>query len=125
MQDRSQTDLIKTAINKFVYAQMSVEAIKKEFVPKYLAAGEPKFYRLLLLYALNKLIHIEKGSFKGKSPEMEFLDVYDQFIILYRREGEEVYLDLARVFRKAAHKVYRVMRKKKMTEKNDRFLNLV
>lgn len=104
---------------------MSVEAIKKEFVPKYLAAGEPKFYRLLLLYALNKLIYIEKGSFKGKSPELEFLDVYDQFIILYRREGEDVYLDLARVFRKAAHKVYRVMRKKKMTEKNERFLNLV
>lgn len=125
MQNRSQTDLMKTAINKFVYAQMSVEAIKKEFVPKYLAAGEPKFYRLLLLYALNKLIHIEKGSFKGKSPEMEFLDVYDQFIILYRREGEEVYLDLARVFRKAAHKVYRVMLKKKMTPKNERFLNLV
>jgi hypothetical protein len=125
VQDRSQDDLVKTAINKFVYAQMSVEAIKKEFVPKYLAAGEPKFYRLLLLYALNKLIHIEKGSFKGKSPELEFLDVYDQFIILYRREGEEVYLDLARVFRKAAHKVYRVMIKKKMTEKNERFLNLV
>ena len=104
---------------------MSVEALKKEFVPKYLATGEPKFYRFLLLYALNKLIYIEKGSFKGKSPELEFLDIYDQFTILYRREGEEVYLDLARVFRKAAHKVYRVMLKKKMTDRNLRFLNLV
>ncbi len=125
MPNHPKNDLIEKAINKFIYAQMSVEAIKKEFVPKYLAAGEHKFYRLLLLYALNKLIYIEKGSFKGKSPELEFLDVYDQFIILYRREGEEVYLDLARVFRKAAHKVYRVMIKKKMTEKNERFLNLV
>ena len=128
MSNCSQDDLIKNAINKFVYAQMSVEAIKKEFVPKYLAAGEEKFYRLLLLYALNKLIYIEKGSYKGKSPEMEFLDVYDQFIILYRREGEEVYLDLARVFRKAANKVYRVMLKKKMIEKNTErkgLLNLV
>jgi hypothetical protein len=104
---------------------MSVEAIKKEFVPKYLAVGEPKFYRFLLLYALNKLIYIEKGSFKGKSPEMEFLDYHEQFMVLYRREGEDVYLDLARVLRKAAHKVYRVMLKKKMTEKNDLFLNLV
>lgn len=104
---------------------MSVEALKKEFVPKYLAAGEQKFYRFLLLYALNKLIFIEKGTFKGTSPEIEFLDYYDQFIILYRREGEEVYLDLARVFRRAAHKIYRVMLKKKMTEKNVRFLNLV
>lgn len=109
--------------------QMSVEALKKEFIPKYLAAGEQKFYRFLLLYALNKLIFmnkIGKDSFKGKSPELEFLDYYDQFIILYRREGEEIYLDLARVFRKAGHKVYRVMLKKKMIEKNmDRFLNLV
>ena len=107
---------------------MSVEALKKEFVPKYLATGEPKFYRFLLLYALNKLIFIEKstkGSFKGKSPELEFLDIYDQFIILYRREGEEIYLDLARVFRRAGHKVYRVMLKKKMTDRNLKFLNLV
>jgi hypothetical protein len=110
------------------FNQMSVEALKKDFVPKYLAAGEEKFYRFLLLFALNKLIFINKvgkDSFKGKSPEMEFLDYYDQFIILYRREGEEIYLDLARVFRKAGHKVYRVMLKKKMTERNNRFLNLV
>lgn len=125
MPDCPESDMIHRAINKFVYAQMSVEALKKNFVPKYLATGEQKFYRFLLLYALNKLIYIEKGSFKGKSPELEFLDYYDQFIILYRREGEEVYLDLARVFRRAGHKVYRVMLKKKMTDRNLKFLNLV
>lgn len=113
------------AITNSVYTQMSVEALKNNFVPKYLATGEQKFYRFLILYALNKLIYIEKGSFKGKPPELEFLDYYEQFIILYRREGEEVYLELARVFRKAAHKVYRVMLKKNMTEKNTKFLNLV
>lgn len=104
---------------------MSVEALKKEFVPKYLAAGELRFYRFLLFYAMNKLIYIERGDYKGKSPEIDFMDYYDQFIILYRREGEEVYLDLSRVFRRAAHKIYRVMLKKKLTEKNSRFLNLV
>lgn len=104
---------------------MSVEALKKEFVPKYLAAGEPRFYRFLIIYALNKLMYIEKGTYKGASPELEFINYYDQFIILYRREGEEIYLDLARVFRRAAHKIYRVMLKKKMTEKNIKFLNLV
>lgn len=125
MSYHSPTDMIIWATNKFVFNQMSVEALKKNFVPKYLATGEQKFYRFLLLYALNKLIYIEKGSFKGKSPELEFLDYYDQFIILYRREGEDVYLELARVFRRAAHKVYRVMMKKKMTERNAKFLNLV
>ena len=117
--------MIAWAINKSVYSQMSVEALKQNFVPKYLATGEQKFYRFLLLYALNKLIYIEKGSFKGKSPELEFLDYHEQFIILYRREGEDVYLELARVFRRAAHKVYRVMLKKKMTERNAKFLNMV
>lgn len=104
---------------------MSVEALKKEFVPKYLAAGEAKFYKFLLLYALNKLVYLEKGSYTGVSPELDFLNYYEQFIILYRREGEGVYLDLARVFRRAAHKIYRILLKKKMTEKNIRFLNLV
>ena len=104
---------------------MSVEALKKEFVPKYLAAGEPKFYRFLLLYALNKLIYIEKGTYKGTSPELEFMDYYDRFLILHRREGDAVYMDLARIFRQAGHKVYRAMLKKNMTEKNLRFLNLV
>ena len=125
MPDHSKSDMTQRAINKFVSLQMSVDALKKNFVPKYLATGEQKFYRFLLLYALNKLIYIEKGSFKGKSPELEFLDYYDQFIILYRREGEDVYLELARVFRRAAHKVYRVMLKKKMAERNAKFLNLV
>jgi len=123
--DHSKVDMMQWAINKFVSVQMSVEALKQNFVPKYLATGERKFYRFLLLYALNKLIYIEKGSFKGTSPELEFLDYHEQFIILYRREGEDVYLELARCFRRAAHKVYRVMLKKKMTERNAKFLNLV
>ena len=104
---------------------MSAEALKKEFVPKYQAVGESKFYRFLLLYALNKLVYIEKGTYKGTSPELELLSYYDQFIVLYRREGEAVYLDLSRVFRRASHKVYRAMLKKNMIEKNPRFLNLV
>ncbi len=104
---------------------MSVEALKSEFVPKFLAAGERKFYRYLLVYATKKMMNIEKGNYRGVSPETILLDCYDQFIILYRREGEGIYLDLARVCRKAAHKVYRIMLKKKMVERNSRFLNLV
>jgi hypothetical protein len=104
---------------------MSVDGLKKEFVPKYLAVGEQKFYNFLLTYALNKLISIEKGSYTGESPELEFLDYYERFMILYRREGEDVCLDLARVFRKAAHKIYRVLLKKNKTERNLKFLNLV
>lgn len=104
---------------------MSVDVLKEEFVPKYLAVGEQKFYRFLLVYALNKLIAIEREVYKGEVPNLEFLDYHDRFIILYRREGEEIYLQVARLFRKAAHKIYRVMLKKKMTEMNPKFLNVV
>jgi hypothetical protein len=104
---------------------MSVDVLKQEFIPKYLAAGEQKFYRFLLIYAINKLIAIERNVYKGEVPNLEFLGYHDRFIILYRREGEEVYLRVARLFRKAAHKIYRVMLKKKMTETNPKFLNLV
>ena len=104
---------------------MSVDVLKQTFIPKYLATGEQKFYRFLLIYALNKLIAIERGVYTGEVPNVEFLNYHDRFIILYRREGEEVYLQVARIFRKAAHKIYRVMLKKKMTEINPKFLNLV
>ena len=36
-----------------------------------------------------------------------------------------IYLDIAKVFRKVAHKIYRVMLKKSLTPKNSKFLNLV
>jgi len=104
---------------------MSVEALKKEFVPKYQAIGEFKFYRFLLFYAMNKLISIENGSYKGISPELEFMNYYDQFIMLYRREGEEIYLDLGRVFRRAGHKIYRSLLRKDLTQSNNKFLNVV
>ena len=104
---------------------MSVEALKSKFVPSFKAVGERKFYRNLLVYATSQLMNVEKGLYKGASPETVFLGCCDQFIILYRREGEEIYLDLARAFRRAAHKIYRVMLKKSMTQRSSRFLNLV
>lgn len=104
---------------------MNADVIKKEFVPKYLANGEQKFYRFLLFYSLNKLILLDKGNYKGILPNLELIDYHDQFIILYRREGDETYLELARLFRKVAHKIYRIMLKKNMTTSSVRFLNLV
>jgi hypothetical protein len=104
---------------------MSGDALTQEYVPKYTAGGEHKFYRYLLLLAINKLILIEKGLYKGITPELEYLEHHDRFIIAYRREGDEVYLQIARLLRKTAHKVYRIMLQKKMTVPNAKFLNLV
>lgn len=102
-----------------------VDALKSQFMPKYLEVGEYKFYQFLINYALNKLVLIDKNVYKGISPNLEFLEYYDRFIILYRREGDFSYLEVAKLFRKAAHKIYRIMLKKNMTQPNIKFLNLV
>lgn len=104
---------------------MSTETLKKEFISKYLADGNDKFYRFLLILALNKLVLMSKGTYKGPLPNLELLDWHDQSIILYRREGEEVYLQVAKIFRRAAHKIYRIMLKKQMSERDPRFLNVI
>ena len=59
---------------------MSAEVLKKEFIPKYLATGDEKFYRFLLTYALKKLVLINNGTYKGTSPDLELLDYYDRFL---------------------------------------------
>ena len=104
---------------------MNLDILKKEFVPKFIQEGDTKFYRSLLILAINKLVLLSQGNYKGGLPNLELLDYHDQFIILYRREGEKVYLDVAKVFRRAAHKIYRIMLKKHMCEVDKRFLNLL
>jgi len=104
---------------------MSIEGLKEDFLPKYVANGEQKFYRSIIFLALQKLILIDKGIYKGIPPHLEYLDYHDRFIILYRREGDEVYLSIAKMLRKAAHRIYRIMLKKNMTAPNAKFLNMV
>ena len=104
---------------------MKGDVLKDEFLPKYLSIGEQAFYKFLLIYALNKVILIEKKNYKGVYPDLELLDYYNRFIILYRQEGEEVYLQIARVFRKASQKIYSILLKKDLTKYNNKFLNLI
>lgn len=103
---------------------MSLDGLKNEYVSKY-QIDKDKFYRDLLVDAFNKLIFISKGDFRGMTPEIEYLEQYNQFIILYRRDGDEGYFEIAKIFRRVAHKVYRIMLKKGMTTRNPKFLNSV
>jgi hypothetical protein len=100
---------------------MSADGLKQE----YIAIGKDKFYRDLLISAFKNLILISKGGYRGMTPEIEYLEQYNQFIILYRRDGDEGHLEIAKIFRKVAHKVYRIMLKKGMTTRNVKFLNSV
>ncbi len=98
---------------------------KQDFVDRYQSVGEHKFYRNLLSIAINKLIKIRDNEFTGTSPEIEFISYSERFLFLYRRESDPINLELSRVFRKAANKIYRLMLKKEMTQRNPKFLNVV
>ena len=97
------------------------ENTKKIFVDKFSNAGSDGFYKFLIFFAIQKITENNEKSF----PQLDLMDYYDKFLHLYRRENNSVYLDIARQFRKAAHKIYRIMLKKKLATKNNRFLNLV
>ncbi len=104
---------------------MSIDTVKEDFLPKYLSSGDDKFYKFLLVYALNKIVLFKLQDFKGTSPEVELLFYHDKFMALHRREGNIEFFKIAKIFRKAAHKIYRAMLKKNMIEKSNKFLNLV
>lgn len=104
---------------------MSAEALKNEFLPKYQSLGDDKFYKFLLAYAVSKLANIKNGTYKRITPDLELLEYHNYFLILYRKEGKSIYLNLAKLFRKASHRIYRLMLRQKLTERNLKFLNLV
>ena len=101
---------------------MRVDLIK--FVEKYHSVGEQSFYRFLLAEAISKIVKMKNGEYKG-NPELEFLKCSDKFLILFRQEGEEDHLTISKIFRKAGHKIYRLLLKRGLTNKNNKFLNLV
>lgn len=104
---------------------MSNESLKSTFIPKYVSIGEDKFYRLLLAHAVSKLANLKNKTHKGKTPDLEFLECHDQFLALYRRENDKVCFEIAKCFRRAAHRIYRLMLRQQLTPRNSKFLNLV
>lgn len=95
---------------------------KAIFVNKYSNLGEEKFYKFLITYSLNRLVDINKENY---NPALELLEYYDMFLKLYRKDGDDIYLDLAKQFRKAANRIYRIILKKGLIEKNNKFLNSI
>jgi hypothetical protein len=99
------------------------EETKKLFITKYSSFGDDKFYKFLLNYAVNKIVSNTDAS--SLSPEIELMDYHDKFLTLYRRENDDAYLNIARLFRRAAHRIYRILIKKNPSLRNGRFLNAV
>lgn len=100
--------------------------LKRDFVVKYTQVGRDKFYRFLLSSAILKLaIQVENLDKVERFPDAELMDYHDKFLIFYRRENEEIYLEIAKLCRRAAHKIYRELRRQKLVERNGRFLNIL
>lgn len=97
----------------------------KTFIKRYKEIGKEKFYDLLIIYYEKILEEMHIGIVPQLSPEIELLNLHDRFITLHRKTPDEVYLGMAIIFRKAAHKAYRRMLKLNLTKKNKRFLHLV
>lgn len=102
-----------------------VKQAHKADLERFYMIGEERFYRTILSDALPKIVKIRDGEYKGSSPEIDLLNTSDKFLQLARRGEEGAFLDLSRLYRKAAHRIYRVMLQMNMTNKNQRFLNVV
>lgn len=98
---------------------MLPDHLKKQILSKF-SDGEDKLHKFLLSYALKTIIDLE-----AERPDLELLDLHDKFMVLYRREDDQKFLSVAKVCRKSAHKVYRVLFKKNIVAKDTRFLNVV
>lgn len=96
---------------------------KQVFVQRFEADGPEEFYIFLVHYVDTR---IKDGSGnKAISPEMELINYSDQFLQIFRRENKEIYREISRCFRRAAHKAYRKLLRKKIIKKNTKFLRLV
>jgi hypothetical protein len=67
-----------------------------------------------------------KGITPGANPDLDMLLVSESFFALYRGSGEEGYFELGKVFRRAAHTVYRRLLKLNENKKtSEKFLHMV
>lgn len=97
---------------------ISEESIKN-YIERLNKNGEEAFYRHLIAIGVKRSVNV-------KNPENEMMDMSESFLQLNRRTGEEVYAVFYRLFRRAAHTLYRQLDNKNSQKKsNNRFLHAV
>jgi hypothetical protein len=102
------------------------DSVKNTLSQEYLKGGENYLSKKLLVSAIKQIsLLIEQGSNSKNFPDTELLNISQNFLQLYREEGDDHYLEISKICRKVAHRVYRVLLKKHLVKKNNKFLNLV
>lgn len=95
-----------------------------EISKKYAKEGEEVFYKFLILSAVDDMIKNLKND-DNISINIEYIMMHDKFLIQYRRTGHQIDLKIAKVFRRAGHKIYRLLLKQGLSNKSEKFLNVV
>ncbi len=98
---------------------------QNSLISKYRAIGKHNFYHFLLANSISKLVYYKNDNYTGTPPALELLEQSQYLLMMYRRSCEEDLIEMSKIFRRAAHKIYLVMLKKDLMIKSDKFLNLV
>jgi hypothetical protein len=100
---------------------MAVKKLTEKQVKTYLDMlsqhGEDGLYRKAVGTGIIRFATI-------KEPDVELLEISDAFFAMFRRNGDEVLFTMGKVFRRAAHTLFRQIRKEDLNP-NKRFLQMV
>jgi hypothetical protein len=80
--------------------------------------GEEGFYRHAVATGI-------KLSVTKKNPEIDMLELSDACLLLNRQTGEELYSIFSRIFRRAAHTLFRQFNKEEDKKVSKKFLRAV
>lgn len=101
------------------------DIVIQNIIKTYNDNGESYLYKTLIVNSIKKITLLLNDKNFNNSPDKELISLYEKFMYMYRTEGDEVYLNIAKIIRKAAHKIYRVLLKQNYIKKDEHFLNLV
>lgn len=104
---------------------MVSNTILQKFLDHFEQCGEIKFYKTILFEAVKQVIVLKTDKECIATPHLDLINLYDAFLSKYRSDGKEQYLIVARIFRKVAHKIYRIMIKDNLINNHPKFLNVV
>ena len=99
---------------------------KKEIISSFLEGGENKLYKDLIVQSVKRIIKlIEDPESTTSTPDRHLISLSESFLSSYRKGEDDSYLHMSKIIRRAAHKVHRLLLKKHLVKKDDKFLNLV
>lgn len=96
---------------------MEYESALKDYV-----SNKKEFIKTIILQTNKKVLEYKKDQI---SPDLELINISEQFLKQYRKTADKNYLEISIFLRRLAHRVHWTMVKKELISKNKKFLNMV